>query len=205
MEKVRISEENVMTFYEAFGSNDFELQSTTLEKYGELKLNIYFKSIGFVTTVTSVIGIIAGFGFTAFSFIESRLLFFVGEAILFYGIFRGLKWAQDVYTAEFKALEAEMKKHVAHYEIRNKAFGVVYDQLLSANHEINQVDIENLNKVDRDGLILFKPSEEENKPLVIYSKEVYMCLLVGTMVLFSSFFIFDLVKFVSSIVSINAI
>src|SRR4051812_3211209 len=117
MEKVTIADENVLPFYDEMGSKHFQLQGKTLEKYGELKLDIYFKSIGFVATVTGVIGLIAGFGFTAFSSIESKLMFFAGEAVLFYGIFRGLVWVQRIYQSEFKGLEDVTKKHLAHYKI----------------------------------------------------------------------------------------
>jgi len=193
MEKIKISEENVLPFYDELGSSHFKLQGKTLEKYGELKLDIYFKSIGFVATVTSVIGLIAGFGFTAFSFIQSKPLFFVGEAVLFYGIFRGLVWVQGIYQSEYKGLEAETKKHLVHYKIRNEAFLKVYNQLLAPSHEIDKADFQNLQKIDQDSLILFKPSDEEKSPQTIYSKEVYGCLLAGTILLFSSFFILDLV------------
>ena len=194
MEKIKIAEENVLPFYDELGSSHFKLQGQTLEKYGELKLDIFFKSIGFVATVTSVIGIIAGFGFTAFSFIESKPLFFIGEATLFYGIFRGLVWVQGIYQSEYKGLEAETKKHLVHYKIRNEAFTKVYNQLISVGHEINKADLESLQKIDLDSLTLFKPNDEEKPPQTIYSKEVYGCLLVGTILLFSSFFIIDLVR-----------
>ena len=193
MDKVNITEENVMPFYEELGSSHFKLQGETLEKYGELKLDIYFKSVSFVATVTSVIGLIAGFGFTAFSFIESKLLFFAGEAILFYGIFRGLMWVQRIYQSEYKGLVTETNKHLVHYKVRNEAFTKVYSQLIAPGHQINRADIEALQKIDNDSLTLFKPSDGEKQPQTIYSKEVYACLIGGAILLFSSFFIFDLV------------
>lgn len=195
MEKVRVEEKNVMLFYEELGSSHFKLQGTTLEKYGKLKLDIYFRSIDFAATITGVIGIIAGFGFTAFSSIESKPLFFLGEAILFYGIFKGLIWVQRIYQSEYKGLEDESKKHLVHYKIRNEAFTKVYNQLIAPGHEINKADLESLQKIDQDSLILFKPNDEERPPQTIYSKEIYGCLLAGAILLFSSFFIVDLIKF----------
>lgn len=198
MEKIKVEKENVMNFYEELGSSNFKMQSKTLEKFGSAKLDIYFKSIGFVSAVTGVIGIIAGFGFTAFSFIQSKFLFFTGEAILFYAIFKGLTWVQHIYTSEYKSLENEFNKHQKYFKKRNEAFTIIYNQLISESHEINRTDIENLQKIDQEMLILFKPNEDDKLPQVIYSKEVYFCLLTGTIILFSSFFIYDLISFLLS-------
>jgi len=197
-EKITIEKENVMNFYEELGSSHYKMQTHTLEKFGNAKLDIYFKSIGFVSSVTAVIGIIAGFGFTALSFIQSRFLFFIGEAILFYAIFKGLIWVQHVYTSEYESLEAEFNKHQEHFQKRNEAFIKVYNQLISESHKINRIDIENLQKIDQEMLILFKPNEIDKSPQVIYSKEVYFCLLIGTIILLSSFFVYDLINILLS-------
>lgn len=195
-EKIKIEKENVMNFYEELGSNHFKMQGNTLEKFGTAKLDIYFKSIGFVSAVTGVIGIIAGFGFTAFSFIQSKFLFFTGEIILFYAIFKGLTWVQHIYTSEYESLESEFNKHQKHFQKRNEAFTNIYNQLISESHEINRIDIENLQKIDQEMLILFKPKESDKLPQAIYSKEVYFCLLIGAIILFSSFFVYDLINFI---------
>ena len=43
-EKITIEKENVMNFYEELGSSHYKMQTHTLEKFGNAKLDIYFKS-----------------------------------------------------------------------------------------------------------------------------------------------------------------
>ena len=193
-EKIQVKEEKVLNFYDEIGSKHFQLQGKVLEKYGGLKLDIYFKSIGFVISVLGIVGIIAGFGFTAFSYIQSKLLFFLGEGILAYGIIKGIVWVQSIYSNEFDSLDAEFTKHKIFYEERNRLFMIVYEQLIDSKHEINIKDLENLQTKDNESLTLFKPTKEV-KPQFIYSKELYICLFTGTIALFSSFFICDLLHF----------
>ena len=83
-DEIEFEDKEVDEFYERFGGTKFALQSEVARAYGDRKIDIYFKSIGFAATVISTIGIIAGFGFTAFGYVESRFLFFVGEGILLF-------------------------------------------------------------------------------------------------------------------------
>lgn len=193
-EKYKVKEDQVLNFYDEIGGKHFKLQGEVLEEYGKMKLDIYFKSIGFVISVLGIVGIIAGFGFTAFSFIESKLLFFLGESILAYGIIKGIVWVQSVYNNEFKSIEKEYNRHKKFYDERNELFFVVYKQLIDPTHEINKKDFENLQNKDKESLILFK-YENGDVPHLIYSKVLYGCLIIGTIALLSSFFIFSLLYF----------
>ena len=188
MEKITIAEETILPFYDEFGSKHFQLQSKVLERFGTLKLDMYFKSVGFVSSVLGIVGVIAGFGFTAFSSIQNKPLFFLSEFILVGGIFRGVLWIQSIYTSEHNSLNTSFEKYKKFFEERNEVFMVVYNQLIVSPHEVNKKDMESLMNKDKESLALFKPEETKEESQTIYSKEVYWSLVFGTVLLFTSFF-----------------
>lgn len=196
MEKIKIEEENILPFYDEFGSKHFQLQSKILERFVGLQLDIYFKSVGFVSGVLGILGVIAGFGFTAFAFIQSKPLFFFGEALLIYAILKGIKWIQNIFSNEYSALVKEIEKHSNFFEERNELFMIVYNQLNLESHEIEKNDFQNLMSKDKESLTLFKPDNKNYKPQDIYSKEVYWSLTAGTVLLLLSFFCRDILNII---------
>ncbi len=128
-DEIKFEDKEIDEFYERFGGAKFALQSEVARAYGDRKIDIYFKSVGFAATVISTIGIIAGFGFTAFGYVESRFLFFVGEGILLYSILHGLMWVQSVYNGEFQNLDESQKRHRAYFTERNKLFMEVWNAI----------------------------------------------------------------------------
>lgn len=189
---IELSEIEFKEFYESFGSSHLKMQGKLLEDLGNKKIDIYFKSIGFTTSVTSVIGIIAGFGFTAFGYIQSTFLFFIGEGLLFAALFYGLLWAQKIYGGEFSSLNADFKKFRDFFDKRNQKFLELFNSALK-NHIISEKKFRELNETDKDSINLFIVGEEEIPQ--VYSKTTYFLGIFGTFILFSSFFIFDFIHF----------
>ncbi len=192
---IPLSEEEFKEFYDNFGSNHFQLQSRVLEDLGTKQIDIYFKSIGLATTVIGVIGLIAGFGFTALGYVQSLWFFFVGEGLLLGAIFYGLFWTQKIYQGEFKSLESERRKYLTFYAERNEKFMELYNSWISTRG-INRTTLTELNKIDMESINLFK-SEKGGPIPSIYSQTMYVLMIAGTLVLFSSFFICDLLRLVS--------
>ncbi|HVW82582.1 MAG TPA: hypothetical protein VHC68_01390 [Candidatus Paceibacterota bacterium] len=184
---IELSEAQFNEFYENFGSNSFQLQGRVLEDLGTKQLDIYFKSIGFATTVIGVVGLIAGFGFTALDHVESMALFFFGEVLLLGGLFYGLFWTQQKYQAEFKSLEEERKKLAAFYEKRNGKFMELYNKWIS-ERRISRTAFVELNEIDKGSIELFRTEKDRPIPS-IYSQAMYILMIAGTVVLLSSFFI----------------
>ncbi|MBI2024771.1 MAG: hypothetical protein HYT03_01600 [Candidatus Harrisonbacteria bacterium] len=176
-------------FYDNFGSNSLQLQGRVLEDLGTKQLDIYFKSIGFAATVIGAVGLIAGFGFTAFGYVQSVPLFFVGEILLLGSLFYGLFWTQQKYQAEFKSIEDERRKLIEFYEKRNEKFMVLYNSWISTR-TISKTAFKELNEIDKESINLFKTEKDRSIPS-IYSRTVYVLMITGTLVLFSSFFVFD--------------
>jgi len=182
---IPLTESEFQEFYENFGSNNFKLQGKVLEDLGTKQLDIYFKSIGFATTVLGVIGLIAGFGFTAFGYIQCLWLFFLGEGLLLGALFYGLFWAQRKYHEEFKSLEDERRKHMAFYETRNNKFLELYNSWIT-NRTISKATLTELNETDKGSISLFETAADRSAPS-IYSQTMYVLMIAGTIMLFSSF------------------
>ena len=184
---IPLTESQFQEFYENFGSNNFKLQGKVLEDLGSRQLDIYFKSIGFATTVLGAIGIIAGFGFTAFGYIQCLWLFFLGELLLLGALFYGLFWTQGKYHAEFKSLEVERRKYMTFYEKRNNKFLELYNSWIR-NKTISKATLTELNEIDKGSISLFETPA--NRPIpAIYSWTMYVLMIVGTIILFGSFLI----------------
>ena len=189
------NEEEIKEFYETFGSKHLKMQSEILKEFGIKQIDIYFKSIGFVTTVISIIGIVAGFGFTAFEYIQSLPLFFVGEGLLFGMLFYGLFWVQKIYQGEYKTLNDTRKKYSDFFEERNKKFIELYNNALNT-HSMEKGKFIELHEIDQQSIDLFKVDDKEILQQ-IYSKPMYYLALIGAIFLFSSFFIIDLLNFIT--------
>ncbi len=189
-QKIPFNDGDKKKFYEQLGSRNFSLQGKVTSEYAKKKIDIYYKSLNLTTTVISVVGIIAGFGFTAFSFIESKPLFFIGEGLLVYSIIGGLVWLQNVYNSEFKSLDDAQKGHREYFSKRNELFGNVWKEI----EEKSEIDAEKLTELQVYGqevLKLFAPQKNE-KINRIFSKKLYYLMIAGTICLFSSFFISSL-------------
>lgn len=182
---IELTDDQFKEFFENFGSKSFQLQGRVLEELGTKQLDIYFKSIGFATTVVGVVGLIAGFGFTALDHVQSIPLFFVGEALLIGGLFYGLFWIQQKYQAEFKSLEEERKKLADFYEKRNEKFMELYNKWI-LEQRVNRTVFVELNEIDKRSIELFRTKNDRPIPS-IYSQAMYILMIVGTAVLFTSF------------------
>ena len=103
------SNRNIVVQYGTF-LND--LRSRFLENYqGE-----FLQIIKHVETIISVFGVIAGFGFTAFQFVENRAFFFTGEVLV-------------VSSILFLVYNINIYKNVAWY-FAGSVFGGNKDKLL---------------------------------------------------------------------------
>lgn len=199
-EKIKVEEDQILKFYDEFGSKNFQLQTKTLTELGSKTLDLYFRSLELVIPIITSIGVIAGFGFTAYLYIQSKTIFFLGEGILVYGILNGLLWLQKIYKKEYDSIDNFTKSLQNHFDLRNNAFIKVYNQLISENHEILKEDFLELQKIDNNMIKIFK--KNGNQPtLQIYSKTTYYCFIMGVIILFSSFFIYNIQHYICWIIN----
>ncbi len=191
----KIDDKEFEEFYKTFGSDSLNLQGKILGDLGEKKIDIYFKSIGFTTTVIGVVGLLAGFGFTAFDYIQSKFSFFLGEGFLIGSLFLGLFWAQKVYQSEFNSLDEEGDKLSSFYNERNDILIGMVDFYIE-NKSIKKEELQKLVKKDRESINLFKNEAKNKKQQHIYSKTMYVFMILGSINLLISFFLFDIIKLI---------
>lgn len=177
-EKIEFSEGEFKELHESYGSSNLKLQSEVYADLGQKQLDVYFKSIGFATTVIGVIGLIAGFGFTALDFVVNLYLFLLGEALLMIGLFYGLWWVQEVYQSEFNALEAQRDKFSKFYKNRNLMYVDLFNDWLETK-SISRRALTDLKNIDNESIELYK-NDIETTPPRIYSQTVYILMVLGT-------------------------
>ncbi|MDR3548684.1 MAG: hypothetical protein P4M11_10550 [Candidatus Pacebacteria bacterium] len=195
--EIPFSDEQKTQFYEQLGSANFKLQGEVNREYARHIVDVYFKSVGFAATVVGTVGIIAGFGFTALSFVESPLLFFIGEGLLIYSILHGLIWIQSVYKGEFDSLDKAHTKHQEYFSERNKKFKSVWEEI-SKTGKIKEADLRSFFDLNAQAVQLFAPPEPavdgtQKKEKTIFSKKLYYLMIAGSICLLSSFFIYSLI------------
>jgi hypothetical protein len=191
---------DVEEFYDRFGSEHFQMQSKVLRGHGTQAVDIFFRSVGFVIQVLGIIGVIAGFGFTAYSFVQSKILFFIGEGVLLYTIIYGIIWVQKIYAAEFKTSNNTMKKFADFFEKRNKHFMEKIYPDATQKYEVKDEEFKKLMEIDNEMLVIFKPDPlKDASQIPLYPKNLYRLLMVGAGFLLVSFIINSILFFIACI------
>jgi hypothetical protein len=189
-QEIPLTQDEFEKFHNNFGSAYFKLQGEALEDFGTKKLDLYFKSVGFTSSVTGVIGIVAGFGFTAMDHVQSMFLFIVGEGLLLSALFHGMWWVQQIYTKEFNSINADIRKFRDSFNERNNKYMELYNGWM-AKKSISKKSFQELSEMDKKSIDLFKTEEAEIPQT--YSKITYFLGIYGSIVLLTSFFIFNLI------------
>jgi hypothetical protein len=131
MADIPFSEEEWDKFYDEFGSRFFQLESATLHAHGEDQKKLLYEIFGSSKTLVQTIGVIAGFGFTAFGYIKNLYLFIGGEFFLFVAIFAGLFWTQTAYKSNLASSNAEVVRVKKLFATRYIVFKKIYDKAMS--------------------------------------------------------------------------
>ncbi len=131
MADIKFSEEEWDKFYDELGSRFFQLESNTLHAHGEDQKKLLYEIFGSSKTLVQTIGVVAGFGFTAFGYIKNLYLFIGGEFFLFVAIFAGLLWTQTAYKSNLASSNAEVARIKKLFAERYVVFKKIYDKALS--------------------------------------------------------------------------
>jgi len=116
-----------------FGSPNFQLQEEAMKGYGDSLLKLYFRSLDYIYRIASVVGIVAGFGFTALAHVDNMALFFLGEALLLGDMAFALWWIQSLHKKELSSVEDEYNKIRSHFSERNKLYKRIFDNTKKSN------------------------------------------------------------------------
>lgn len=192
---IHMNQENLEKFYEQFGSKRFHLQSEMAQDRGKKLLELYYRSIDFIYKTITTIGIVTGFGFTAFGYVKNIVLFIAGEAFLFGAIAFGIWATQKIYLREIENLEnlfSKIRGNFSEYTtlFESKLNKATNDKTLTAN------DIKELQNKDRELLAILTESPEAEKdqkeldlfPRIIWA--LFTLFIIGGSLLLSSFLFF---------------
>lgn len=151
--------------YEQIGSKNLSLQSDIAKEVTTNQLDLYMKTVDFIYRIISVLGIFAGFGFTAMSYVNNFNMFIMGEIILLALILIGLFFIPKVYITEYNALEDTLRKNQREvFSPRNQVLGRIVDTYIKKGH-IKHSDMEEIQKYDNKLLEIMEVSDEKkNNP-----------------------------------------
>jgi len=186
-----MNQENLEKFYEQFGSERFRLQSEMSREHGKRLLDLYYRSVDFIYKTITTIGIVAGFGFTAFGHVRNTLLFIVGEGFLFGAIAFGIWATQKIYLNEIKNLNGLFSKIRSNFSEYTTLLEAKLNK--AANNNITAEDIMELQNKDRELLVTLRGSpevEKDRRQLDLFHSIVwtfFALFIVGGLFLLSSF------------------
>ena len=181
-----IAPDRLDEFHESQGSRFYKLQADALEAYGREKITIFFKSMELTYGITSTMGIVAGFGFTALKEVAAPWLFIMAESLLLLGILSGLAYIRKNYDQEYASLDTQIGKMSEHFNKRNTLYQTVFDQAVSFGR-VKMGDIEALQGHDRSTKELFNTPAKQKISKSIQPAWVFYCLVGGSAGLLASF------------------
>jgi hypothetical protein len=79
-----------------FLDEDIKLQKEMIQEHGKVRE----RAIDYVYKIIQVVGLIAGFGFMAFSFVKTPLLWIIGQFVLFALIAYAIYWVRKTFIDE---------------------------------------------------------------------------------------------------------
>lgn len=197
---IHLDQDGLEKFYQEFGAKDFELQSKIAESFGGAFLDLYFKSVNFIYRIITVIGVIAGFGFTALGFVDNFWIFMAGELLLLSAIALGLYRTQQIYFTEAHHLWQEHEKISKHFEERNKIFDQIFHRAVAGS--ISTEDIRGLLEKDKELLTVFRGMLDSSgiKPIKKMVNWILVFFMAGSAVLLISFLWNDIGRILKDIV-----
>src|SRR5688500_6085616 len=104
-ETTKMTEQEFDEFIQKESSRFLKLETEIMEAYGKEQMTLFYKILDFTYKILTVIGLVAGFGFTALSSVQNIFAFTAGEAFLLSAIIYGLYRIQKIYSDNLDSLE----------------------------------------------------------------------------------------------------
>lgn len=167
----------------------FEL---VMSEYGKAEMKLIDDLLSFSYKILQVIGIFAGFGFTAIQAVKHQWLFALGEIILFSGIVYGIYEVKKIYA---KNLEAVQKSSRRKFDVFNKksAFFIKYINEFADTEQLDLLRFKGeLKKLDDKLLKEFSEDKETDKKKDEgeFLDRIIISAIIGSLLLLSAFIIF---------------
>lgn len=193
MNRVPVPKEQFDELYKVVGKDHFLLQSEIQGRFGKEILNMYLKLVDFTYHIVTVLGVVAGLGFTGLGYVKNLKLFVAGELVFFVGIAYGIFLVQFVYTGELLGLQKSLNKIKDHFRTRNELATKMLTEAAEQD-SVSKEDIESLKKIDNETIKIFDmPNDDHKWTLRFKLLQVVLIILViiGGVLVLSSLFGFD--------------
>lgn len=178
-------------------SSDFHrVYAEAMHEYGEKEIKLIDDTLGFGYKIIQVIGIVAGFGFTALNSVKAPNLFILGEFLFITSIIYGVYQIKKIYSTNLESIQKSSNQKSKVFQEKSKLFQEVITKAVK-EQKIDVADFQNkLEMVDAKLIKEFtskpvKPSKDEGKFLNI----IILLLMFGGLFLLASFFDFSTINF----------
>ncbi len=190
---IKISEQDYRELYEGMMSKALKTESEVMSEFGNREQELLYKFIGFTYQILSIIGIFAGFGFTAIDKVKNLYLFIGGQSLLIFAILLGLLWLKRFYESNLEAIQYSSNSIFELYKDRDKiylAIGRDYTerQVLKKSNLLIAME-KDQNVLD---FIAANSGNGRNKKEMLPHKIIFILSTLGVIMLLLSFLIISI-------------
>jgi hypothetical protein len=180
-----ITKEEWDEIYKTVGSNFLQMEQEIMSAYGNKQLEMYNNILEFVYKMVGTIGIVAGFGFTSVSFVESIYTFYAAELMFFVAMCIGMYWVSRVYQEEYSSLQTSSTKLSKIFRKRAEILGKIVQNYGDTN-TISTDQMNELSICDQELLTTFS-QEREEQTLETPIPKMIILLSIGGVLLLASY------------------
>lgn len=184
---IPMTNENV-DILQRMSSEFHSLYAKAMEEYGEKELKLIDDVLNFVYKMIQVIGIVAGFGFTALGFVKQLHLFILGEAFLLSSIVYGIYQIKKIYATNLNGIQKSSNEASTIFQEKSQLFQGVITEALKEG-KIDMTDFQSrLEKVDAKLLNFFsRKKNRTTKNEERFLDTIISLLITGSILLLLSF------------------
>lgn len=184
---IQMTDENIEIIQKM--SSDFHrLYAEAMKEYGEKELKLIDDTLNFAYRMIQVIGIVAGFGFTALGLVKQINLFILGEFFLLSSIVYGIYQIKKIYTSNLTSIQKSSHNASKVFQEKSQFFQEVIPRALQ-ERKLDMIDFQSkLNVVDRKLLNLFSNKQSRSlKDEGEFLNVIIFFLVTGGILLLLSF------------------
>lgn len=163
------------------------IYADTTSLYGKQEQKYIDELLTFSYKIVQTIGIVAGFGFTAVGFVNSIILFVMGEALLIGSIVYGIFNLKKIYTKTLSTLKNSSDKKIKALKAMSDLFRtVILDAVKTRMVDLEDFDLKH-QEMNENILKEFEGKPEKERDETKFLTVLLVLLILGGMLLLTSF------------------
>lgn len=190
---IKLSEKEYRDLYEGMISKALKTEGEVMSDYSNQEQELLYRFTGFTYQILSIIGIFAGFGFTAISKAQNLYLFLSGQSLLIFSILLGLWWLKSFYESNLQAIQQSSNGIFELYKERDKVYLAISKDFLE-KQELKKSNLLSTMAKNQDILdfIADRSGKNREKKEVLPHKLIFVSSTIGVILLLLSFLIKDI-------------